>query len=60
MMPEPFLDALARERIDEFHREAGRARLGRQARLARRNHRRAAIRATTDRQRSPRLVKEPA
>jgi hypothetical protein len=60
MMPEPFLDVLARERIDGFHREADRARLGRQARLARRNHRRAATRAMTDRRRSPDLVKEPA
>jgi hypothetical protein len=60
MMPEPFLDALAKERLDELRLEANRARLGRQARLARRNHRRAATGATTDRRRAADLGKEPA
>ena len=60
MMPEPFLDALARERLDELRLEANRARLGRQARLARRNYRRAATGTTTDRWRTAGLGKEPA
>jgi ABC-2 type transport system ATP-binding protein len=42
LIPEPFRDALVRQRIDEWHREASQARLGHQARLARRNRRRSA------------------
>ena len=42
VISEPFLDALARQRIDHLRREANQARLGRQARPARRDRPRTA------------------
>jgi hypothetical protein len=45
-IPECALDALAQQLIDELHREAIQARIGRQARLTRRNRRRTAAKVS--------------